>query len=185
MICQQCNGHAWNSVICMAYIDPVATYRFDEANMPPRVTEILKILGSDIQHHADIDVIPRPADIEKERDDIILNYHIKVPMADITFNVEDKLDIPAFMFGIQGQIYNTTGFLEKIMAPGLKALKLAAKGQGDTAAHLKKAGQYRTLKFLILATAKLGAKKAFAKGKKEIPHGLSEDGLKKIILEMN
>ena len=88
--CKQCNGHAWNSALCMAEIDPIAFYGFDRENMPPKPLEIIDELQSDIQHHSDIEVIHRHAEMERERDDIMIPYHIKAPMADVTFKLKEK-----------------------------------------------------------------------------------------------
>ena len=165
----------------MAEIDPVAHYGFQRSEIPSQALEKLDLLGSDIQHHADIEVIRRTADMEKEHDDISIPYHIKVPMAHMEFQLK-TLSVPAFLFGIQGRLFDTPAFLEKIMGPGIKALKNAATGRGDVAAHLQKAGRYKTLRHLILVTSKTSPKKALKIVMEKNPHGLSEEGAKKLIL---
>ena len=139
-------------------------------------------LQSDIQHHSDIEVVHRHAEMERERDDIMIPYHIKAPMAEVEFMLKEKLPVPAFMFGIQAKLYYMPPFLEKIMGPGIKALKQAAQGQGDVAAHLQKAGKYRTLRHMILATSKLPQKKALIAIMEKNPIGLSEENTKKMIV---
>ena len=181
MTCQQCNGHAWNSIIGMATIDPVAFYSFERAEIPKKALDKLDLLESDIQHHADIQVVRRPKEIEQEHDDISIPYHIKAPMADVMFRIK-TLEVPAFLFGIQGVLYDAPSFLEKVMGPGIKSLKLAGQGHGDVAAHLQKAGRYRTLRTLILATAKAGPKKALKLVMDRTPLGLSEDSAKKLVI---
>lgn len=180
--CKQCNGHAWNSAICLAEIDPIAHYGFDRENMPPKPLEIIDELGSDIQHHTNIEVIRRHAEMERERDDIMIPYHIKAPMAEVEVTLKEKLPVPAFMFGIQARLYYMPPFLEKIMGPGIKALKQAAHGQGDVAALLQKAGRYKTLRHLILATSKTKPKKALDLVMQANPIGLSGDNTKKMVL---
>ncbi|MEM7650511.1 MAG: hypothetical protein AAF204_00315 [Pseudomonadota bacterium] len=182
MQCKQCNGHAWNSVIGMAEIDPIAHYDFDRNGIPSQALEKIDKLGADIQHHANINIIHRHAELEKDRDDISIPYHIKAPLARVTFRLKDRLDVPAFLFGIQGALHDMPPFLEKIMSPGIKSLKAAAMGQGDSAQHLQKAGRYRTLKNLILATSKYSPKKALRITMEQNPLGLSEDNAKKMIL---
>ena len=180
--CKQCNGHAWNSVLGLAEINPIAHYDFERDGIPLPAQEKLDILGSDIQHHSDIQVVHRHKELEQERDDISIPYHIKVPMAHVEFKLKEKLDIPAFLFGTQGRLWDMPPFLEKTMAPGIKALKHAALGQGNVAAHLQKAGRYRTLRHLILATSKAGPKKALRIILEKNPIGLEEENTKKIIM---
>ncbi len=182
VMCKQCNGHAWNSVIGMAEINPIANYSFDRGNIPQQPLDKLDLLGSDIQHHSDIQVIHRHKELEEERDDISIPYHIKVPMAQVEFMLKEKLAVPAFLFGTQGQLYDMPSFLEKIMSPGIKALKRAALGQGDIATLIQTAGRYRTLRHLILATSKLGPKKALNAVIEKNPIGLSEDSAKKLVI---
>lgn len=182
IICQQCNGHAWNSVIAMAEINPVALYSFDRGNIPQQPLDKLDLLGPDIQHHSDIQAIHRHKELEEERDDISIPYHIKAPMAQVEFKLKDKLEVPAFLFGTQGVLYDMPPFLEKIMSPGIKALKHAGLGQGDVAKHIQKAGRYRTLRHLILATSKLGPKKALIAVMGKNPIGLPEESAQKLIM---
>ncbi|MEZ5815305.1 MAG: hypothetical protein R3E13_11405 [Alphaproteobacteria bacterium] len=182
VMCKQCNGHAWNSVIGMAEINPIAFYSFDRKNIPHQPLEKLDLLGSDIQFHSNIQVIHRHKELEQERDDISIPYHIKVPMAQVEFMLKEKLAVPAFLFGTQGKLYDMPPFMEKIMAPGIQALKKAALGQGDVAKLIQTAGRYRTLRHVILSTSKLSAKKALRIIMKENPIGLSEDTAKKLIV---
>lgn len=180
-LCQQCNGHSFNSVICMAQIDPVCHYGFQRDEIPQQVLDKLDLLGSDIQHHSDIEVIRRTADMEREHDDIAILYHIKVPMAHVGFDIKG-LGVPAFLFGIQGTLYDTSSFLEKITAPGIKALKRAALGQGDVAKLLSKAGKYKMLRTIIVDTSRMKNKKALQKALMENRLGLSEETAKKLII---
>ena len=180
-LCQQCNGHAFNSVICMAQIDPVCHYGFQRDEIPKQALDKLDLLGSDIQHHADIEVVRRTADMEREHDDIGILYHIKVPMAHVGFELKN-LAVPAFLFGIQGQLYDASAFIEKITSPGIKALKRAALGQGDVAKLLGDAGKYRSLRDIILDTSRMKPKKAMEKALRDNPLGLPEETAKKLII---
>ena len=180
--CKQCNGHAWNSVLGLAEINPIAHYDFNREGIPLQAQEKLDILGSDIQHHSHIQIVHRHKELEEERDDISIPYHIKVPMAQVSFKLKEKLDVPAFLFGTQGKLWDEPPFLEKIMSPGIKALKQAAMGQGDVAAHLQKAGRYKTLRHLILATSKAGPKKALKAVLEKNPIGMEEENTKKMIM---
>ncbi|HOO82168.1 MAG TPA: hypothetical protein PK513_06675 [Alphaproteobacteria bacterium] len=182
MQCRQCNGHAWNSVLCRAEINPVGLYSFDRTTIPQQALEKLDLLGSDIQHHSNIQIIHRHKELEQERNDISIPYHIKVPMAHVTFMLKEKLEIPAFLFGTQAKLYDMPPFLEKITAPGIKALKAAAMGQGDAASLIQKAGRYRTLREILLATSKLGPKKTLKVIEEKNPIGLSEDTTRKLVL---
>lgn len=181
VICQQCNGHAYNSVICMAQIDPVGHYGFQRDEIPKQALDRLDALGSDIQHHADIEIIKRTADMEREHDDIVILYHIKVPMAQVGFDVKG-LAVPAFLFGKQGLLYDASSFLEKITSPGIKALKRAALGQGDVAKLLSQAGKYKMLRTIITDTSRMKNKKVLMKAMKENRLGLSEETAKKLII---
>ncbi|MCB9982903.1 MAG: hypothetical protein H6861_04395 [Rhodospirillales bacterium] len=182
MQCKQCNGHAWNSVLCLAEINPIAHYQIDRKTIPPQALEKLDLLGSNIQFHSNMQVVHRHKELEQERNDISIPYHIKVPMAHVMFMLKEKLEIPAFLFGTQAKLYDMPPFLEKIMGPGIKELKAAAMGQGDTASLVQKAGRYRTLQEILLATSKFGPKKALKIIAEKNPIGLSEDGTRKLVL---
>lgn len=182
MQCKQCNGHGWNSVLCLAEINPTALYQIDRQTIPPQALEKLDRLGSDIQFHANIEVVEHHKELERQRDTLSIAYHLRVPMAHMTFTLKEKLKFPAILFGIQGRLYDTPPFLEKIIGPGIKNLKAAAIGQGDAASLIQKAGRYRTLREILLATSKFGPKKALKIIAEKNPIGLSEDGTRKLVL---
>ena len=179
--CNQCGGHAWNSIIAMTEINAIAHYNFDRENIPEPALKKIDDLQSNIQHHSEIKVIHKSNEQEKEHGDITIPYHFKVPMAQIVFKIK-TLNVPAFLFGTQGTLYDTPPFLEKIMGPGIKALKLAAHGQGNVENHLQKAGRYKTLKHLILTTSRTSLKKALESTLKENPIGLSKTNTKKLVM---
>ena len=181
MQCAQCNGHAWNSVLCMAEIDPILDYGFERTAIPPEILKILDNLGPQIQDHAEIKILERHQDTEKERDDIAIAYHIKIPMADVTFQIKKK-NLQALLFGNKARLYYVPTFLMAIMKPGLNALKTAATGQGDTAKLLKTAGRYKTLRRIIVNTSRSGPKKALIAAERENPLGITDKQIKSCIV---
>ena len=180
MTCQQCNGHGWVSALCHSEIELVTSYDFDRENLRPDVIEVVEEQGAEIRHHSIIGLVERAQDDEKKTQTIEVFYHIKAPIADTTFKLK-SLEIPALVFGTQGMIRNTPPFLEKIMGKGMKELQSAAKGQGDVAAHLQNAGRYKTLRLIIMATAKTSPAKALKAVMERTPIGLSEDTAKRLI----
>ena len=181
MQCTQCNGHAWNSVMCIAEIDTIADYGFERTAIPPEILKILDNLGPKIEEHAQINILERHQDTEKERDDIAIAYHIKVPMADVTFQIKNK-NMNALLFGNKARLYYVPTFLMAIMKPGLSALKSAAMGQGDAAKLLKTAGQYKTLRRIIVNTSRAGPKKALKAAERENPLGITDKQIKNCIV---
>lgn len=168
------------SALCHAEIELITHYDFDKENLKPEIVPIIENLGSTIQEHAIIGLVERHKDDEKETQNIEIFYHIKAPIADAAFTLK-SLEIPALIFGTQGDVYNAPPFLEKILDKGIKALKSAAKGEGNVAQNLQTAGRYKTLRLIIMASAKTSPAKALKAVMARTPIGLSEDTAKKLI----
>lgn len=159
----------------------IGNFDFDREVVPPKAIKIIENMGADLQHHTIIGITERPQDTEKEQKNIEIFYHVKVPTAQAEFQMK-SLTVPAYIFGTQGMLFDTPPFLEKIMGSGIKALQSAAKGHGDVNEHLQKAGRYKTLGQIILATSKTTSEKALRAIMQKNSIGLSEEGCKKLII---
>ena len=178
--CKQCNGHAWNSVVYMVEIDAFANFEYEKEKLPDKIVAQIEIMDEK-QREQHIQFTPVIMGREHERDNIVIPYQIRVPHANVVFKIKN-LEVPAFMFGLQAMLLGTPSYLEKIMAPGIKSLQKAGKGQGDIAEELKKAGRYKTLRHIILAASRQGHGRALLTVLKNNPVGLSEDSAQKLIL---
>lgn len=164
----------------------IGNYDYDKSNLQDKTIRVLEHLGEQIQYHTFIGANDRPKDTEKQTTTIDILLHIKAPTANIEFEIKGKtktlMTIPAYMFGRLGAVYETPPFLEKILTPGIKSLRLAAQGQGDVAAHIRKSGRYRTLRQIIMMTAKTNPRAALGGILEKNPIGLSEENTKKLIV---
>jgi hypothetical protein len=162
------------------------TYDYDKTKLKDKTIQVIDALGADIQHHAYIGAVERPKDTEQQTTTIDIFFHIKAPTADIEFEIKGKtktlMVIPGYVFGRLGAVYETPPFLEKILTPGIKSLKLAAMAQGNVADHIRKSGRYRTLRQIILITAKTTPQKALEAILEKNPIGLTEENTKKLIV---
>lgn len=179
MTCGQCNGHAWISHIHMAEIDAFIDYDYDREKLSERVIEQIDRLGPELPEH--VQIAPIIMGREQERDEIALPYQVRVPHADVIFKIK-SMEVGAYMFGTRGMLLKMPYFLEKIMGPGIKQLKAAGAGKGNVAENLQKAGRYKTLRQIILASSKLGPEKALHAVLDKNPIGISEDVTRKLII---
>ncbi|MBX2833723.1 MAG: zinc finger-like domain-containing protein [Micavibrio sp.] len=180
LTCSQCNGHAHISRVFIAEIDGLANFEYDLDNLPERVHTILKDLDKKAADH--VIYTPILMQREQERDDnaIIIPYQVKAPLADFIFKIgEEKYG--GFMFGTQAKLDNLPYFLENILSDGVKDLKEASNGEGDISAKIIKAGRYKTLRQIIMATIKLGEVKAVKAVLQRNPIGLSQETCKKYV----
>ncbi|MCC6597178.1 MAG: hypothetical protein IT559_00065 [Alphaproteobacteria bacterium] len=176
-ICQHCKGQKLNSVITTAETTALAVFSFEREPLPPAALAAIDNAGADLKNH--VVLTPLPPQMENEKQESHIRFQIQLPFADITFKI-DKQEVAGTLFGTQGALYNLPPFLENAVLPGMIALEEAAASKSSAAEALKRAGQYRTLRYALQACARWGPKKTARALLKKWPLGLSGEGAEKI-----
>lgn len=186
--CQNCNGQAWHSYITTAEMDVICTFDFDRQNLPPRVLQMVETKAKEIPQYAEIHPVYKP--LEKEppegeapKSDIFnLHYHVKLPYAEAEFALGKNSSVNAFLLGKRAQIAEIPAFLEILLKDGIRMLKEAGEGRGNVAGKIQQAGQYRTIRHAIVASAKYSKGKAVKLVMRNYPLGINEGTIKMLVL---
>ncbi|MBP7722788.1 MAG: hypothetical protein KA155_09670 [Alphaproteobacteria bacterium] len=184
--CQNCNGQAWHSYITTAEMDVICTFDFDRQALPERLLKMVETKARDVPLYADIMIQPnKPQEKEGEQpasDVIPLRYHVRLPYAEVDFALGKAASISTFLLGRRAQIAEAPAFLEILLKDGIRALKEASEGRGNVAGKIQQAGQYRTVRHAIIATAKYSKGKAVKLVEKNSPLGITDTTIKSMVL---
>ncbi len=176
--CQNCNGQAWHSYITTAEVDVVGTFSFNPDEVPLKLRQTMETRAKEIPQYAEIAMLATrtQAQIEGQQksDEIPLQYHVRLPYAEAEFGLGPQGSVNAFLLGQQASIADIPAFLETLLKTGMRVLQEAAKGRGNVAEKIQRAGQYKTIRQSITASAKYSKGKALKLLIKNTPLGLSE-----------
>jgi hypothetical protein len=179
---------AWHSYITSAEVDVVCTFDFEREQVPEKMIATIEARAKDMPYLADVVAIETLAQqLENEettlKAEIPLNYHVHLPYADAEFRIGRDVSVHAFLLGRGAEIADIPNFLETLLKKGMQFLQDAAEGRGNVADKIQKAGEYRTIRQAIIASAKYSRGKAAKLLKKNTPLGLSDSMLKTLILQ--
>jgi hypothetical protein len=184
--CQNCNGQAWHSYITTAEMDVICTFDFDRQNLPPKLLQMVESKAKEIPQYAEISAVPSKQpenEGEAPKSDIItLRYHVKLPYAETEFALGKASSVSAFLLGKRASIAEIPSFLEILLKDGIKTLKDAGEGRGNVAGKIQQAGQYRTIRHAIVASAKYSKGKALKLVMRNYPLGISEGTVKTLVI---
>ncbi|MGB4107505.1 MAG: hypothetical protein WBK55_06890 [Alphaproteobacteria bacterium] len=186
--CQNCNGQAWHSYMTTSEADIICTFDFDRENVPAKLLRTVETKARDVPLYAEITVLPQdaPGEAEEENktrpDVIMLRYRVRLPYAETQFALGKATTIDAFLLGQKAEIAEMPAFLEILLKDGMQSLKEAGDGRGNVAAKMQRAGQYRTIRQTIIASAKYSRGKAFKLVKRNSPLGIGDLALKNLVV---
>jgi hypothetical protein len=185
-VCQNCNGHAWHSYITTAEVDVVGTYDFQREAVPARLLQTVETRAKEIPLYADITALATPTDPQtdttKTSDEIPLKYHVRLPYAEADIAFGKVMNANAFLLGKQADIADIPAFLETLLKRGIETLKDAGEGRGDVADKIQRAGQYRTIRHAIIASARFSKGKAVKLVAKNTPLGISDVTINNLVI---
>lgn len=182
-VCGICNGHKWNSHIHRAEFDAMTEFSYDKENVENKVGSLVDKLGADMLDHGHVHPIRREneeKDAKDKRDFIAMPYLVKLPNAEYSF-VVGKEEYNGMMFGYDATLTHIPNFIEKLISTGAGRLVEAAQNRGNVTDKIAKAGQYKTIRHAILASAKLPAQKAAIKVKQANPYGISKEKIMELV----
>ena len=175
--CTACSGTGFQSHIVHLSAQAEPHFEFDRAHLP---SGLIRMLEKDPQKLTDSDTVKIEAGpIEDELNTLGVLYRMKFPAGDITFSLKGK-PLKATLFGYDARLSGLPPFLEKMIAPGLAALKKAASGHGDVGRAVKQASRYRLLGVALITAAQRPVKETTRRLLKTFPLGLQASSAKTI-----
>ncbi len=199
-ICTVCQGHGWSSNLQIVELEAKTKFSYPKEELPEKVVAMVDKLGPELCEYAEIHVSQIPTDTdkqqaakdeqndkEKEQDNsrvinIPVRYEVILPYGHAEFDIDGK-SYYIFLFGNKGKITHCSPFLEDIIKNGMRKLDDAVEERGDVADNLKKASEYKTMKDIIIASARLPLMKAVKKIKERYPIGIKEETIKDLVVK--
>lgn len=192
--CQKCHSTGVISDIGHVTFEGRTRCTFDPEPLPPELPKLILQTGPALaaNAHADIAILrEREQDIARQeletterlqvKDELIVPYYIRLPYADIGFQIGDGAELRGKLFGLHPRLLNFPPFLEQPLAPGMDRMQQAADNL-NVRSNVMEAIRYRVLGDALVAVATLPVKKAAIQMRKKWSLGLRQDSIDTIVL---
>ncbi len=186
--CKECQGKGAVSTLIKVSYQAIARFQYELKNLPQNIVSILKSEEKNIAKHALFKVKTTDRKDREEGEDakspegLGVHYQCQLPYANAAIKIKSE-EIPLLLFGKTYEPANVPDFLDKILAPGLKALGNAAQEGGleSVQRNLKQAMRYKTIYTGVMASAAKGETKGAQILMSRHPIGLSQEKARQIV----
>ncbi len=184
--CVKCKATGWLSHIAHVELLGHLHFDYDRQGLPIELTKLLDAFAPKYVEKKDVEatVLMQEYNENEPPESIPIDYNVRVPHGEITFNMGKKRTISATMLGWNGEIIKAPDFLDDLTKKGQGTLARAAQGEGNVGGQLRDAARYRILReAIILSAAQSTTRKALSHLLLKYPVGMSSDKMLQLLMQ--